>query len=92
MLSKLNRILKGIKLWIISCKTILTSKEAAIYLKTDVITIYRLTDRYHLPAYKTQKQLLYFKRKEIDAWLKPRRRKDLPQTLRETRKSTMQDN
>lgn len=88
--SKLKRILHWLKLWIISGKTILTAKEAAIYLKTDVVTIYRLKDRYYLPSHKTQNQLLYFKRKEIDAWLQPRRRRDLPQALREKKTATIE--
>lgn len=86
--AKLKRILNWLKLWVISGKKILTAKETAAYLKTDVTTIYRLKDRYYLPAYKTQKQHLYFKRKEIDAWLQPRRRRDLPSVLREIKKQS----
>lgn len=75
-------ILNGLKWWIISGKKTLTARQAALYLRTDVSTIYRLKERYYLPYYKTQQQHLYFKRSEIDAWLKPRRRRELPGSMR----------
>lgn len=82
---KLQSVSDWLRLWWISGKRILTAREAACYLKTDVHTIYRLKERYYLPSHKTQKQLLNFKRKEIDDWLKPRRRRDLPATLKKSR-------
>lgn len=77
-------ILNELKLWIIGGKKLLTAPEAALYLRTDVPTIYRLTQRYSLPYYQTYRHILYFKRSEMDAWLQPRRRKGLYAALRDT--------
>lgn len=73
---QLKRILKWLERYLISRKTLLSTREAAIYLDTSIAYIYRLTADYNLPYYKASHHLLYFKRKEIDAWLKTRYRID----------------
>lgn len=76
-------ILNQLKLWIIGGKKWLTTRQAALYLHTDVPTICLLTQRYDLPYYQTYRHTLYFKRSEIDAWLKPRPRRKLCASLKE---------
>lgn len=80
MRTYLQKVLKSILKWLertlISRKTLLTSREAALYLNTSIAYLYRLTAEYYLPYYKTSQNLLYFRRKEIDTWLKTRYRID----------------
>lgn len=81
-----TRLLWSIRKWLcvilIQRKRVLNSREAAIYLMTSLKDVYTLTGNHCLPFHITRQQLLFFKRKEIDAWLRKRRRKDLPVFLK----------
>lgn len=87
---KLKSILKWLERTLISRKTLLTSREAALYLGTSPGYLYKLTAEYHLPCYKTSHHLLYFKRKEIDYWLKTRYRIDFCTPVRKTKNPVTQ--
>ncbi|HET6557597.1 MAG TPA: helix-turn-helix domain-containing protein [Prolixibacteraceae bacterium] len=74
-----------LKVWLISRKQTLNTREAAIYLNTSLKYVYQLTGDYHLPFHRTKKQLLYFKKKEIDHWLMARHGRNFPRSTRKPR-------
>lgn len=59
---------------IINCtKEVLTSEETAKYLGISKSYLYKLTMRMEIPHYKPMGKMVYFNRKEIEAWLQGNR-------------------
>ena len=59
---------------IISCtKEVLTSDEAARYMGISKSYLYKLTMRKEIPHYKPSGKMVYFNRKELEAWLQTNR-------------------
>lgn len=54
-------------------KAYLTNKEAAAYIRTSEITLWRIRKEGELPYYRLQKKIL-FKKDDLDAYLTGRRR------------------
>lgn len=50
-------------------KEVLTSKEAAQYTGLSQAHLYQLTCRKEIPHYKPRGGMIYFNRKELEAWL-----------------------
>lgn len=57
----------------ICSKTVLTFKEAAMYLGVSSDTLYKWTMKRKIPFYKPNGKLIYFNRAEIESWLQSNR-------------------
>lgn len=82
IVKKVACIAYWLKFLLISRKRVLNTRQAAIYLKTTTRNVYRWSCYYHLPSVKNKKKHLRFRRKDIDAWLVQRKRKDFPRSTR----------
>ena len=59
---------------IIGCtKEVLTSEEAARYMGISMSYLYKLTMRMEIPHYKPMGKMVYFNRRELEAWLQQNR-------------------
>ena len=54
-------------------KTVLNFNEACIYLDVSPSHLYKLTSTKHIPHFCPQGKKLYFRREELDTWLKRNR-------------------
>ncbi len=54
-------------------KEVLTSDEAAAYMGVSKSYLYKLTMRQMIPHYKPNGKIVYFNRKELEAWLQSNR-------------------
>lgn len=79
---KLTCLPYWLKFLLISRKRVLNTRQAAVYLKTTIKSVYHWSCYYHLPSTRDKKHHLRFKRKDIDAWLVQRKRKDFPRSTR----------
>lgn len=50
-------------------KSILTFKEAALFISLSESYLYKLTSKAGIPCYKPHGKHLYFKREELEQWL-----------------------
>jgi prophage regulatory protein len=65
-------ILKDMRNFMLSKKTILSVDELEKYCGIKKSTIYKLTSARQIPFYKPGNKLIFFKRTEIDEWLMQR--------------------
>lgn len=54
-------------------KEVLTSHEAARYMGVSLSYLYKLTMSAKIPCYKPSGKMVYFNRKELEAWLQSNR-------------------
>jgi excisionase family DNA binding protein len=65
-----SQILERMEMQSIVAKDMLTVDEAARYLGMSSSTLYKLTSSMAIPHYKPTHKTLYFKRSELDDWLR----------------------
>ena len=58
---------------LLATKEVLTTDEAAAYMGVSKSYIYKLTMRQIIPHYKPNGKIVYFNRKELEAWLQSNR-------------------
>ena len=68
--SEVLNILDEIKFYVQMNKDTFTMKELVMYTGLSKQTLYKLTSKRKIPFYSPNGKILYFDRKEIDAWLK----------------------
>ena len=69
ILKKLERIETMLAEQNLLQKEVLNFNETAIYLEVSHSHLYKLTSAAIIPSYKPNGKKLYFRRKELDAWL-----------------------
>lgn len=57
----------------LSCKSVLTSGEAAKYMGVSMSYLYKLTSEQKVPHYKPGGKMCYFNRAELEQWLQSKR-------------------
>ena len=70
MPTEVLNILDEIKFYVQMNKDTFTMKELVMYTGLSKQTLYKLTSKRKIPFYSPNGKILYFDRKEIDAWLK----------------------
>lgn len=72
--SKISEQLRNIQNSIQAQKSVLTFKEAALFMGLSSSYLYKLTSRGQIPHYKPSGKMIYFNREELEAWLQKGRK------------------
>ena len=66
---RLTAIENAVKMVLVATKEVLTFDEAAAFTGLSKSSLYKMTSHDTIPHYKPRGKLVYFERKELQAWL-----------------------